>query len=206
MIHMAEIAKGLHILLNRKSRDSACDDSALFERLVAAHQDRLYRVAYRMAGSVDAAQDLMQDALLEAYRAFGNFKKGTYFDRWLFRIMTRTFIDSKRSKKHIATLSLDASALDNGENGAGFEISDSTNDPQAIISSSIYDEPIQNALDKLPPDYRLTIILADVEELSYEEIAQVMNCPIGTVRSRLNRARAQMKTSLKNAGYIAANL
>ena len=85
------------------------DDVDLFARLLAAHQDKLYRVAYRMAGHHEDAQDLLQDALLEAYRSFKKFQRGSYFDKWLYRIMTNTFIDRQRHKKRVGIVeSLDA--------------------------------------------------------------------------------------------------
>jgi len=201
---MAETVGRVFNLLGFTGRTRSWDDSTLFERLLERHQDRLYRVAYRMTGNTDEAQDLLQDALIEAYKAFGNFKQGTYFDRWLYRIMTRTFIDSQRSKKRAKFLSLDAPTFvkDGDEASAGYEISDITNDPEQMMERTEYTEPLQKALDSLPPDFRLTIILADVEELSYEEIAQMMDCPIGTVRSRLHRARLQMKGQLERSGFV----
>ena len=85
------------------------DDVDLFARLLAAHQDKLYRVAYRMTGHPEDAQDLLQDALLEAYRSFKKFQRGTYFDKWLYRIMTNTFIDRQRHRKRVGRVeSLDA--------------------------------------------------------------------------------------------------
>ena len=81
----------------------------LFARLLASHQDKLYRVAYRMTGHQEDAQDLLQDALLEAYRSFKKFQRGTYFDKWLYRIMTNTFIDRQRHRKRVGRVeSLDA--------------------------------------------------------------------------------------------------
>lgn len=191
-------------LVYNTDRKEPEDFSALFERLVSRHQDRLYRVAYRMTGNADEAQDLLQDAIIEAYRAFGSFRQGTYFDRWLYRIMTRTFIDRQRSKKRVRIVSLDAPAFANeGEdNSSGFEIPDRESDPASLIESGVFAEPLQRALEKLAPDFRMVLILADVEELSYEEISEILSCPVGTVRSRLHRARVQAKAFLKNAGYL----
>jgi RNA polymerase sigma-70 factor (ECF subfamily) len=180
------------------------DDSALFESLAARHQERFYRVAYRMAGNHEDAQDLLQDALIEAYRAFAHFKRGTYFDKWLYRIMSRTFIDRKRAKRRTPVVSLDApgGAGHDGDGKLEWEIPDQSMDPGARIETQTLAEPIQCALDALPPDFRLVLILADVEEFSYEEIGDMLSCPVGTVRSRLHRARAHMKKSLEKQGYI----
>ena len=174
------------------------DEVDLFARLLAAHQDKLYRVAYRMAGHHEDAQDLLQDALLEAYRSFKKFQRGSYFDKWLYRIMTNTFIDRQRHKKRVGTVeSLDAPLPGLGEGeGAGRDIPDWADEPSRRVLKDKFDEPVQKALDALPPEFRMVLILSDVEEFSYEEISEMMDTPIGTVRSRLHRARAMMRQKL----------
>ncbi len=183
------------------------DDSALFERLMLRHQDRLYRVAYRMTGNHEEAQDLLQDALVEAFRAFGNFRRGTYFDKWLYRIMSRTFIDRRRSQKKFKIFSLDeplfGSSSDVESGGFEREVSDPLSDPALKFDRATLDSRIQDGLAKLPAEYRLVLILSDIEEFSYEEIGTFLDCPIGTVRSRLHRARAQMRDYLTKTGYAA---
>ncbi len=172
------------------------DEVDLFARLLAAHQDKLYRVAYRMAGHHEDAQDLLQDALLEAYRSFKKFQRGSYFDKWLYRIMTNTFIDRQRHKKRVGVVeSLDA-PLSGEMESAGREIPDWADEPSRRVLEDKFDEPVQKALDALPPEFRMVLILSDVEEFSYEEISEMMDTPIGTVRSRLHRARAMMRQKL----------
>ena len=178
------------------------DDVDLFARLLAAHQEKLYRVAYRMAGHHEDAQDLLQDALLEAYRSFRKFQRGTYFDKWLYRIMTNTFIDRQRHKKRVGRIdSLDAPSVgaDDGEISAR-EIPDWTEEPSRRVLHDEFGEPVQEALNQLKPDFRMVLILSDVEEFSYEEIAEMLNIPIGTVRSRLHRARDMMRQTLTPLG------
>jgi len=178
------------------------DDVDLFARLLAAHQDKLYRVAYRMAGHHEDAQDLLQDALLEAYRSFKKFQRGTYFDKWLYRIMTNTFIDRQRHKKRVGRVdSLDAplTLAEDGE-GSTREIPDWKNEPSRRVLQDQFGEPVQKALDKLKPDFRMALILSDVEEFSYEEISEMLDIPIGTVRSRLHRARDMMRQTLTELG------
>ena len=175
------------------------DDVDLFARLLAEHQDKLYRVAYRMAGHHEDAQDLLQDALLEAFRSFKRFQRGTYFDKWLYRIMTNTFIDRQRHRKRVGRVeSLDA-PLPGAEEGqaAAREIPDWEDEPSRRLLRETFDEPIQEALDALKPEFRMVLILADVEEFSYEEISEMMDTPIGTVRSRLHRARDMMRQTLE---------
>ncbi len=183
----------------RKERPEAPlseDEVDLFARLLAAHQDKLYRVAYRMAGHHEDAQDLLQDALLEAYRSFKKFQRGSYFDKWLYRIMTNTFIDRQRHKKRVGVVeSLDA-PLPGGAESAGRDIPDWADEPSRRVLEDKFEEPVQKALDALPPEFRMVLILSDVEEFSYEEISEMMDTPIGTVRSRLHRARAMMRQKL----------
>ena len=176
------------------------DDIDLFARLLASHQDKLYRVAYRMAGHHEDAQDLLQDALLEAYRAFKKFQRGSYFDKWLYRIMTNTFIDRQRHKKRVGVVeSLDAPLPGFGEGeGSGRDIPDWADEPSRRILQDKFEEPVQKALDSLPPEFRMVLILSDVEEFSYEEISEMMDTPIGTVRSRLHRSRSMMRQKLAN--------
>jgi RNA polymerase sigma-70 factor (ECF subfamily) len=181
------------------------DDSSLFERLVSRHQERLYRVAFRMTGNADEAQDLLQDAVIEAFRAFKHFRRGTYFDKWLYRIMSRTFIDRKRSEKRVKLVSLDEPMnFGHGDSeSASFErdLADPAFEPGIALDRATLDHRIQEGLEKLSAEYRLVMILSDIEEFSYEEVAAALNCPIGTVRSRLHRARTQMREHLNSVGY-----
>ncbi len=174
------------------------DDVDLFARLLAQHQDKLYRVAYRMAGHHEDAQDLLQDALLEAFRSFKRFQQGTYFDKWLYRIMTNTFIDRQRRGKRVGRIeSLDAPQNGGEDDPApAREVADWSSDPARVALHETFDEPVQRALDNLPPEFRMVLILSDVEEFSYEEISEMMGTPVGTVRSRLHRARGAVKLSL----------
>jgi RNA polymerase sigma-70 factor (ECF subfamily) len=182
--------------------DGAVEDEAdLFGRLLAAHQDKLYRVAFRMTGHHEDAQDLLQDALLEAYRSFKKFQRGTYFDKWLYRIMTNTFIDRQRHRKRVGRVeSLDMPVMgETGEVGPR-EIPDWDGDPAIHVLRGAYSEPLQSALDCLTPEFRMVLILSDVEDFSYEEISEIMGTPIGTVRSRLHRARAEVRQKLQKLG------
>lgn len=174
------------------------DEVDLFARLLAQHQDKLYRVAYRMAGHHEDAQDLLQDALLEAFRSFKRFQRGTYFDKWLYRIMTNTFIDRQRRSKRVGRIeSLDAPQSGGEDDSASVrEVADWGSDPARVALRETFDEPVQRALDSLPPEFRMVLILSDVEEFSYEEISEMMATPVGTVRSRLHRARGAVKLAL----------
>ncbi len=168
---------------------------AAFEELVQRHQTQIYRVAYRLAGNHDDAEDLAQEAIVEAFRAFDRYQPGTYFDRWLYRIMSRTFIDTVRRRNRRPVVSLDAPIGGEGDSLIAL-IGDSSQDPQHLTEMVDLDGAIQAALDRLPEEFRTAVVLADVEGLSYDEVAAALRCPVGTVRSRLHRARQMLREAL----------
>jgi RNA polymerase sigma-70 factor (ECF subfamily) len=167
-----------------------------FEALLHQHQDRLYAMAYRLTGNPDDAQDLLQQSLIEAYTAFDRFEAGTRFDRWVYRIMYHSFLDLVRRRPRFQLLSLDAPWDDDDGNRAAHEVSDSRGGPETALMDDVLSEPLQRALDSLPPEFRAVVVLADMQELSYEEVARALRCPVGTVRSRLHRARALLRRAL----------
>jgi RNA polymerase sigma-70 factor (ECF subfamily) len=174
----------------------ARDNRELFEALVRQHERQIYRVAFRLAGSQEEAQDLVQDALLEAFRDFGRFEPGSRFDRWIFRIMSNTQIDKVRRRGRLVFESLDT-PWDSDEGGAiAREIPDTAAGPEERLLQNELEAPLQRALDALPPDFRAVVILSDIEGMTYEEISATLRCPIGTVRSRLSRARNLMRRLL----------
>lgn len=169
-----------------------------FESLVREHQRPIYRVAYRLCGSAEEAEDLVQETLIEAFESFPRFREGTHFDRWVFRIMRNTFIDGVRRKPRAHIESLDTGILDKSGEMLAREIVDLASAPDTEMMARTLDEPVQNALDTLPPEFKLVVVLADIEGMSYEEVSRVAGCPVGTVRSRLHRGRAILKDKLKN--------
>lgn len=169
---------------------------AAFEDLLERHLRRIYRVAYRLTGNPDDAEDLAQDAVVEAFRAFDRYQPGTYFDRWVCRIMTRTHIDHVRRRRRRPEISLDAPLSPGGEPRLVF-LGDVQDDPQHLTEVADLDGAVQAALDALPPEFRAAVVLADVEGLSYDEVAAAVGCPVGTVRSRLHRARELLRRALR---------
>jgi RNA polymerase sigma-70 factor, ECF subfamily len=188
----------------RKEQALTREDLELFEALTRRHEAQIYRVAYRLTGSHDEAQDLIQDALLEALRDFARFERGTHFDRWLFRIMSNTQIDKVRRRPKVAIISIDDAW--NGEWGGPSErwygerrlrdVPDDSAGPEEQLLRHELEAPLQRALAALPPEFRSAVILADLEGMTYEEISHALGCPIGTVRSRLNRGRNLMRKLL----------
>ncbi len=169
---------------------------AAFEELLHRHLRNIHRVAYRLSGNADDAEDLVQEALVEAFRAFDRYQPGTYFDRWVYRIMTRTHIDRVRRRGRRPEMSLDTPVGPSGDALVTL-IGDTRDDPQQRTEVTDLDGPIQAALDGLPAEFRTAVVLADVEGLSYDEIAAAVGCPIGTVRSRLHRGRELLRQALQ---------
>lgn len=175
---------------------SAAHRLAAFEELLQRHMRQIYRVAYRLTGKQDDAEDLAQEAIVEAFRAFDRYQPGTYFDRWVYRIMTRTHIDTVRRRGRRREVSLDAPIAATGDSLAAL-LGDVRDDPQYQTEVTHLDGEIQAALDRLPEEFRTAVVLADIEGLSYDEVAAAVGCPVGTVRSRLHRARDMMRQALR---------
>ena len=169
-----------------------------FDRLVRRYHKQAYNIAYRMTGNHADAEDLTQDAFVRAFRFFGNYRRDWPFDNWLYKIMSNLFVDNLRRKPKAKLQSLDQ-PVDSGGGGLDnlyLEIPDAAANPERMMLSTELDEHVQRALNCLPKDFRYTVILADIEGKSYEEISQAMGCSLGTVRSRLHRGRKQLKAKL----------
>jgi len=168
-----------------------------FDALVERYHKQAYNIAYRMAGNHADAEDLTQEAFIRAFRFFGQYRRELPFDSWLYKIMSNVFIDTLRRKPKARIRSLDQPVLtEDGE--AQLDLPDPSAGPEETVLSNEMDGRIQVALSTLPEAFRLTVIYADVEGLSYEEIAEATNTNIGTVRSRLHRGRRLLRSRLKN--------
>ncbi|MCL2777667.1 MAG: sigma-70 family RNA polymerase sigma factor [Polyangiaceae bacterium] len=163
-----------------------------------SHLDALYGVACKLTRNPAQAEDLVQDTLLKALRARDQFHAGTNLKAWLFRILTNTFINKyRRGGLERAVLEgPDADPLVDGWVSASTMRQLRDAEQQALLP--IVEGEVQRALDALPTEFKLAVMLCDVEEFSYEEIAQIMGCPIGTVMSRLHRGRKLLQRSLYN--------
>ncbi len=167
-----------------------------FDTLVRNHHRRAFSFAYRMTGNREDAEDLIQDAFLRAYRALDRYDPERPFDRWLYRIITNLFIDRLRSKPRQSILSLDLPMEGSDGDMLFSDIADEAADPSEIVLRDVMDERLQRALLALPPQFRRTVVLTDVEGMSYDEAADVLGCAVGTIRSRLHRARVMMRHAL----------
>lgn len=171
---------------------------AQFEEYMRRHYRQAYHLAYRMAGNETDAEDLTQEAFLRAYRFFDRYDPSLPFTGWLYRIMTNVYIDLLRKRGKAKVYSLDEPLrAEGGETSMAWEVSDPGSDPETLVMSHVLDADLQEGLLRLPTEFRWAVILADVEGLSYEEIADTMRCSIGTVRSRIHRGRKQLRTFLE---------
>jgi len=181
-------------MLRSNPENSKDNDSFAEEALT--HMDAMYGVACRLTRNPTEAEDLVQDALLKAMRARHQFLVGTNLKAWLFRILTNTFINKYR-RGGLEKALMDGPDADPLADGW---VSASTmrqlRDPEQIALLPIVEGEVRRALDALPQEFKLAVILCDVEEFSYEEIADIMGCPIGTVMSRLHRGRKLLQKSL----------
>jgi len=180
------------------------DKRASFEREALVHLDSLYRVALRLTGNPADADDLVQETILKAYRAWHQFEQGTNAKGWLLTILRHAFINEyRRRTRHPETVDLDAI-----EPYSVFEDLQEE-DPQGAFFDRIVDDEVLRAIDGLPEQFRETVVLSDVEGLSYEEIARVLDVPVGTVKSRLFRGRRLLQGKLYDyavgMGYIKGN-
>lgn len=186
---MAELSEPLTV---------ACqtEDRKVFDELVHRYHKQIYNVAYRMTGNHADAEDLTQDTFVKAFRFFSYYKRNMPFDNWLYRIMSNIHIDWLRRRPKFHVRSLDEPVRQE-EGETMLELPDTSDGPEALTLSSELDAEMQSVLNTLPVDFRLTVILSDIEGLSYEEISETMGCSIGTVRSRLHRGRKLLREKLK---------
>lgn len=172
------------------------DDRQEFDALVERYHKQAYNIAYRMAGNHADAEDLTQEAFIRAFRFFGQYRRELPFDSWLYKIMSNVFIDRLRRRPKAKIRSLDQ-PVQTEEGEAQFDVADPGQGPEDIVLSLEMDGRIQSALENLPEAFRITVIYADIEGLSYEEIAEATKTNIGTVRSRLHRGRRLLRDKLK---------
>jgi RNA polymerase sigma-70 factor (ECF subfamily) len=168
-----------------------------FEELLTPLLNPAYGTALRMTRDRSTAEDLVQDAVLLAFRAFDSFERGTNFKAWFFRILTNAFYSSYRRERHLRSdVSMDEAAplyLYTRTQELGLHSGD---DPAALLMDRLDGDHIAAALDALPTEYRVVATLYFIEDFSYNQIAEVVACPVGTVRSRLHRARRLLQRAL----------
>ena len=167
-------------------------DASAFNRLMEAHEGRMYAVALRMCGNREDAQDCLQEAMLRIYRSIGSFKGQSSFSTWAYRITMNTCLDELRRKKNKQNTSLD-SLLE-----VGWTPSDDRNLPEKHAMQSELRSSLHAAIQELPEDMRSVIVLRDIHGMAYDEIAQALDVNVGTIKSRISRGREKLREKLKN--------
>lgn len=170
-----------------------------FEELALPLFDSLYNFAGWLAGNSSEAEDLVQETYLKALKGFASFQPGTNFRAWIFRILRNTFLTSRTGLQAMRTIPLDDKndGENNGEGATTLAITSET--PESILLGRVGGQAIQAALEKLPVNFREVLLLCDVEDMSYQEISETISIPIGTVMSRLSRARRAMRQALQES-------
>lgn len=160
-----------------------------FEELVLPLMNSAYNLARWLVRNDHDAEDLVQETYLKSFRNFPSFQSGTNFRAWMYRILRNTYLNSRPGLRAASTVSLDSE-----EEGPELAVENET--PETTLMKGLSSQLIQSAIDDLPVHYRETLLLSDVEEMSYREIAEILSIPIGTVMSRLARARKQIREFL----------
>jgi RNA polymerase sigma-70 factor (ECF subfamily) len=163
-----------------------------WEEIVRTHSARVYRLAYRLTGDQHDAEDLTQEVFVRVFRSLSSYQPGT-FEGWLHRITTNLFLDQVRRKRRIRFEGLEEDAH---ERLPGREPT-----PAQAFDDRHLDADIQKALDALPPEFRVAVVLCDIEGLSYEEIAATLDIKLGTVRSRVHRGRSRLRAALEHRAH-----
>jgi len=176
-------------------------DLEAFNLLILRYQNLLFGIALRLLNDEDAAADAVQEALISAFRRFDTFR-GDSLRSWLARVVVNACYDEIRKKRRQHSVPLEQFNAEGDEIETSYWLVDPQADPEVQYESSELENAIQKSLNKLPAIYRLVLVLVDVEGLSYEEAASAAGVPVGTVKSRLARARLQMQKSLQTAGEL----
>lgn len=176
-------------------------DLEAFNLLILRYQNLLFGIALRLLNDEDAAADAVQEALISAFRRFHTFR-GDSLKSWLARVVVNACYDELRRKRRQHSVPLDQFNAEGDEIETSFWLVDPQADPEVQFESAELEHAIQKNLDKLAPVYRLMLVLVDIEGMSYEEAAMAAGVPVGTVKSRLARARVHMQKSLQSSGEL----
>ncbi len=166
-----------------------------FEAEGLPHMDALYRTALRMTKNEGDAEDLVQEAIVKAYRHWDKFEKGSNCRAWLFKIMTNIFINDYRSKSR-APVSVNVDDIDDNFLYGQLANLGPSETPEQALFAKVFDDDVRKAIEELPDDFRIVVILSFLEGFSYQEIADIVDLQLGTVKSRLHRGRKLLQKQL----------
>ncbi|MCI7624691.1 MAG: sigma-70 family RNA polymerase sigma factor [Candidatus Limivicinus sp.] len=176
-------------------------DANAFETLVLEYEKNVYNIALRMTGNSEDAADMTQEAFIKAYNSLQSFRGDSKFSVWLYRIVSNVCLDFLRSKNRRPTVSLSVED-DDGED-TQLDVADESQSPELLLDRKLTRDSVRRGLDSLPPDYRQILLLREIQGLSYDEIAQALSLEVGTVKSRIFRARKRLCTFLIDDGNIS---
>lgn len=168
-----------------------------FEELIKDYKKSAFNIALRVLRNVEDAEDASQEALIKVYKNIQNFNMQSTFKVWMYRIVVNTCLDFKR-KKIINAVSIDENIDLGGNNEIHREIADDSANPDVLVEKNFNNKLVNDAVNKLDDEYKTIIVLRDIQGFSYSEIAEILSCNLGTVKSRLNRARKSLKEILEN--------
>ena len=173
-------------------------EASRFSGLMEETYRKVFNMAYRLTGNRSDAEDLTQEAYYRAFRSFHDYQGDRPFENWIFRIVTRLFLDLLRTRRRrVKAVSYDAPLQHTGDENLYFETADEGPSPEQAVLNDSYSEDLQIVLNSLSPSQRMLITLADVEEIPYKEIAELLGKPVGTIRSRLHRTHKLIRSRME---------
>ena len=175
-------------------------DTNAFETLVLEYEKSVYNIALRMTGNSEDASDMTQEAFIKAFNSLQSFRGDSKFSVWLYRIVSNVCLDFLRSRNRRPTVSLSVED-DEGEE-TELEVADESQSPELLLDRSLTRDSVRRGLDSLPPDYRQILLLREIQGFSYEEISETLDLEVGTVKSRIFRARKKLCSFLIKDGNI----
>lgn len=181
--------------MNSMTHHLSRTDEIRFTALMRGTYRKVFSMAFRLSGCRSDAEDLTQEAFYRAYRSFGDYEGDKPFENWIYRIVTRLFLDLLRARRRrVRSVSYDAPLpRESGEDSVTFDVPDASPGPESRLLDAQLSEPVERAMRELSPDQQMLIVLADIEGVPYREIAQMLGKPIGTIRSRLHRTHRLLR-------------
>jgi RNA polymerase sigma-70 factor, ECF subfamily len=175
------------------------EDQVRFNELMGETYKKVYNMAFRLSGNRTDAEDLTQEAFYRAYRSFGDYEGDRPFENWIFRIVTRLFLDLLRNRRRrVKTVSYDNPLQrEGGDENLYFEVPEAGPNPEQELMSGMFSEDLQKVLNTLTPEQRTLVTLADIEGVPYKDIADMLEKPVGTIRSRLHRTHKLIRARLE---------